>query len=150
MRNQAFNALLFLYQQVLNMPHVFGDIDALRAKRPQRLPTVLSFDETMAVIDALTGVFQLIVKLIYGCGLRGIECVRLRVKDVDFVSGAVTIEHLKVRLNLSCPNCHTRLGRSHTPLPFEVKVMNKENLGQFGQTLWSNRSNSQSNSIMVK
>jgi integron integrase len=47
-------------------------------------PTVLTFDETMEILDAMTGVFQVIAKILYGCGLRGIECVRLRVKDVDF------------------------------------------------------------------
>lgn len=58
--------------------------DAFRAKKPQRLPTVLTFDETMEIFDAMTGVFQVIAKILYGCGFRGIECVRLRVKDIDF------------------------------------------------------------------
>ncbi|MBN1931585.1 MAG: phage integrase N-terminal SAM-like domain-containing protein [Desulfobacterales bacterium] len=74
-QNQAFSALLFLYKQVLNID-VFENIDALRAKKPQRLPTVLTFDETMEIIDSMRGRFQLIVQLLYGCGLRGIECVR--------------------------------------------------------------------------
>jgi integron integrase len=89
-QNQAFNALLFLYEQVLNIK-VSNNIDALRAKKPQRLPTVLTFDETLAIIEGMTGVFQLMVKLIYGCGLRGIECVRLRVKDIDFEMNQVII-----------------------------------------------------------
>jgi len=89
-QNQAFNALLFLYDQVLNMK-VSDNINALRAKRPQRLPTVLTYDETLAIIDGMTGVFQLMVKLIYGCGLRGIECVRLRVKDIDFEMNQIII-----------------------------------------------------------
>ncbi len=70
-QNQAFNALLFLYDQVLNMK-VSDNINALRAKRPQRLPTVLTYDETLAIIEGMAGIFQLMVKLIYGCGLRGI------------------------------------------------------------------------------
>ena len=82
-QNQAFNALLFLYRNVLNI-EVFDKVNALRAKKPQRLPTVLSVEESMAVIDAMSGTFQLMTKILYGCGLRGIECVRLRVKDVDF------------------------------------------------------------------
>ncbi|WP_435548930.1 phage integrase N-terminal SAM-like domain-containing protein [Desulfobacterium sp. N47] len=82
-QNQAFSALLFLYVKVLNID-VFDNIDAFRAKMPQRLPTVLTFDETMEILDAMTDVFQLIAKILYGCGLRGIECVRLRVKDADF------------------------------------------------------------------
>ena len=56
-QNQAFSALLFLYEKVLNKS-VFKNIDALRAKKPQRLPTVLTFDETMEIIDSITGIFQ--------------------------------------------------------------------------------------------
>lgn len=89
-QNQAFNALLFLYENVLEMD-VFNKIEAYRAKRPQRLPTVLEFDETMAVIEVMSGVFRLIVKVLYGCGLRGIECVRLRVKDIDFVLNQIIV-----------------------------------------------------------
>lgn len=82
-QNQAFCALLFLYQKVLELD-AFEQIDAMRAKRPTRLPTVLTHDEAMTLIDAITGVYKIIVKLIYGSGLRGIECLRLRVKDIDF------------------------------------------------------------------
>ena len=95
-QNQAFNALLFLYQQVLNMK-VFSDVDAVRAKKPHRLPTVLTFDEVMAIMDVMTGVFQLMVKILYGCGLRGIECVRLRVKDIDFEMDQIVVRDGKGR-----------------------------------------------------
>jgi len=60
---------------------------------------------------------RLLIRLLFRLGCRVSEALALRAKDVDLVSGAVTIEHLKVRLNLSCPNCHTRLGRSHTFCP---------------------------------
>ena len=93
-QNQAFSALLFLYKKVLNKD-VFKNIDALRAKRPQRIPTVLTFDETMEIIDSITGIFQLIVKLLYGCGLRGIECVRLRIKDIDFEMNQIVVRNGK-------------------------------------------------------
>lgn len=63
-QNQAFNALLFLYKKVLNI-NVFDGVDALRAKKPQRLPTVLSVEETRSVIDAMTGTYQLMVKILY-------------------------------------------------------------------------------------
>jgi len=89
-QNQAFNALLFLYRNVLNI-EVFDKVNALRAKKPQRLPTVLSVEESMAVIDAMSGTFQLMTKILYGCGLRGIECVRLRVKDVDFQLNQIVV-----------------------------------------------------------
>ncbi len=71
-QNQAFNALLFLYRQVLKID-LFGEINALRAKTPERLPTVLTVDETFAVIDAMPGTHQLMAKILYGSGLRGIE-----------------------------------------------------------------------------
>lgn len=93
-QNQAFSALCFLYKQVLEA-NAFENVDALRAKRPHRLPTVLSVDETMEIIDSITGIFQLMVKLLYGCGLRGIECVRLRVKDIDFEMKQILIRDAK-------------------------------------------------------
>ena len=60
---------------------------------------------------------RLLIRLLFRLGCRVSEALALRVKDVDLVSGAVTIERLKVRLNLTCSNCHTRLGRSHTFCP---------------------------------
>ena len=93
-QNQAFAALLFLYEKVLETD-TFSDVDAFRAKPPERLPVVLSVDEAFSVIDAMTGVFQLIIKLIYGTGMRGIECVRLRVKDIDFERNEITVRRGK-------------------------------------------------------
>jgi len=83
-QNQAFNALLFLYREVLNID-IAGQINAVRAKRSVRLPTVMSKDETLGVIGALAGIHKLMSMLLYGSGLRLMECVRLRVKDVDFL-----------------------------------------------------------------
>ena len=114
-QNQAFSALLFLYKKVLNKD-VFKNIDALRAKKPQRLPTVLTFDETMEIIDSITGIFQLIVKLLYGCGLRGIECVRLRIKDIDFEMNQIVVRNGKGQKDRV------------TMLPEDVKFALKEHL----------------------
>ena len=61
-----------------------GPIDALRAKKPKRLPTVLTKEEVRCVLGHLSGTHQLMAKLLYGSGLRLMECVRLRVKDLDF------------------------------------------------------------------
>src|SRR5437867_10817483 len=80
-QNQALSALLFLYAEVLQQP-LEGPIQAVRAKQPQRLPTVLTRAEVRRVLDALAGVHQLMAKLLYRSGLRLMECVRLRVKDV--------------------------------------------------------------------
>lgn len=89
-QNQAFSALLFLYDKVLNLD-VFEQIDAMRAKRPERLPTVLCHEDAMALIDATTGIYNLIAKILYGSGLRCIECIRLRIKDIDFQRNQIVI-----------------------------------------------------------
>src|SRR6266540_4544651 len=89
-RNQALSALLFLYAEVLQQP-LAGPIHAVRAKQPERLPTVLTREEVTRVLDALTGVQQLMAKLLYGSGLRLMECVQLRVKDVDFAQHQVMV-----------------------------------------------------------
>lgn len=93
-QNQAFSALQFLYEQILELD-VFQNIDALRAKQPKRLPTVLSHDDAMDVIDGLKGVYKIIGKLLYGSGLRGIECLRLRIKDIDFFGEQGNIQSKK-------------------------------------------------------
>jgi integron integrase len=83
-QNQALSAILFLYKQVLHKP-LSAKIDALRAKTSQRLPTVLSQSEIRALLNALpVGAPQLIARLLYGTGLRLMEGLRLRVKDIDF------------------------------------------------------------------
>jgi integrase len=68
-----------------------GPLDALRAKRPKRLPTVLTKDETLRLIGCLSGTHQLMAKLIYGSGIRLMECLRLRVKDLEFEWRALII-----------------------------------------------------------
>jgi integron integrase len=93
-QNQAFNALLFLYKEVLRKD-LEDSIDAIRAKKPKRLPTVMTKDETMKVIGAMSGDYQLMAKLIYGSGLRLMECVRLRVKDIDFENNQLVVRDAK-------------------------------------------------------
>jgi len=88
-QNQALSALLFLYRQVLNQD--LGPIDALRAKKPKRLPTVLTRDEVHCVFAHLSGVSLLMARLLYGSGLRLMECLRLRVKDLDFDYRTITV-----------------------------------------------------------
>jgi integron integrase len=88
-QNQAFQALLFLYGRVLEQP--LEGVDALRAEREARVPEVLTPEEARRVIALMSGVPQLVVKLIYGSGLRLMEALRLRIKDVDFKMLAVTV-----------------------------------------------------------
>jgi integron integrase len=92
-QNQAFSALLFLYREVLHQD--LGPVDALRAKRPRRLPTVLTREETLRLIGCLSGTHQLMAKLLYGSGLRLMDCLRLRVKDLDFERRAIIVREGK-------------------------------------------------------
>ena len=89
-QNQARSALLFLYRDVLGA-EVDAPRDVVAAKAPRRLPVVLTRDEVRAVLAQLSGVYLLMAKLLYGSGLRLMECVRLRVKDVDFAQRQLTV-----------------------------------------------------------
>jgi integron integrase len=95
-QNQAFSALLFLYREVLKQ-ELSGLEDVVRAKRPVRLPLVLSREEVRAVLGHLWGVPWLMASLMYGAGLRLLECARLRVKDLDFGRGEITVHDGKGR-----------------------------------------------------
>ena len=90
-QNQAFNALLFLYREVLGISLDDAGINAMRAHKKGTLPVVLTKDEVQRVIMATTGVYQLVAKLLYGSGLRLIEGLRLRVQDVDFSLQEVSV-----------------------------------------------------------
>ena len=89
-QNQALAALLFLYRDVLeqDLPWI-GDI--VRARRPRRLPVVLTPDEVRAVLSRLAGPPRLMAYLIYGTGLRLLECCRLRIQDVDFAANQIVV-----------------------------------------------------------
>jgi integron integrase len=89
-QNQALNAILFLYREVLKQD-LEGRINATRAKRPKRLPTVLTQEEVSQVLNGMSGTPQLISKLLYGSGLRLMEAIRLRVKDLDFAQHQVVV-----------------------------------------------------------
>jgi integron integrase len=89
-QNQAMNALVFLYKRVLEQP-LEGKIDALRAEQKVHVPVVLTREEVASVISLLEGTPQLVVKLLYGSGLRIMEAMRLRIKDVDFAMKQVTV-----------------------------------------------------------
>jgi integron integrase len=89
-QNQAFNAILFLFRQVLEM-EMPENIQSIRSKKPVRVPTVMTPEETHKLIAMMNGVHQLMAKTIYGCGLRVLECLRLRVKDVDFSLNQIVV-----------------------------------------------------------
>ena len=93
-QNQAFNALLFLYEKVLETK--LGDIRGVaRSKRPQRLPSVLSKNEVQQLLTTMSGTPQLIAKVLYGTGLRLMETMRLRVKDIDFERNQIVVREGK-------------------------------------------------------
>lgn len=89
-QNQALSALLFLYREVLALKLPWME-EVVRAKRPARLPVVLSRTELAQLMEQLAGRDWLLAGLLYGSGLRLMECLRLRVKDVDFARNEITV-----------------------------------------------------------
>ncbi len=115
-QNQALSALLFLYHHVLDLD-LEETINAVRAKRPHHLPVVLDKTEVTRLLALLPTPPQLMAQLMYGCGLRLMECVRLRVKDVDFDQRQII-----VRAGKGAKDRDTLLPDSlHTPLQRQLR-----------------------------
>lgn len=93
-QNQALAALLFLYREVLSLRMPWMQ-DVVRAKRPRRLPVVLSRPEVDRLLAPMDGQSRLMTALLYGTGMRLMECVRLRVKDIDFERNEITVREGK-------------------------------------------------------
>ena len=115
-QNQAFNAILFLYREILDIDTSKFNIQAFRAKERTRMPVVLSIDEVKKILTNITGINGIIVSLIYGCGLRIKEALRLRVKDIDFEYNNIYIFDSKSTKN--------RI----VPLPLKLKDLLKEQI----------------------
>ncbi len=127
-QNQALSALLFLYREVLRKDLDFP-IDSIRAKRPKRLPTVMTKEEAFKVIGCLSGTHQLVAKLLYGSGLRLMECLRLRVKDVDFAQHLIVVRDgkgMKDRVTV-LPDAVIAPLREHLQ---RVKMLHEEDLAK--------------------
>lgn len=89
-QNQALSALLFLYRHVIGRD--VGDLgEVIRARKPERLPVVMTREEVKAVLANLTGEKWLIAAIMYGAGLRLMECLRLRVQDIDFSRNEILV-----------------------------------------------------------
>ena len=101
--------MLFLYNQVLEKDLNPDVINAVRAKKPKRLPVVLTRDQALSVIAALSGTNQLIARTLYGSGLRLIECLRLRIVDLDFDRRQITVRDRKG------PVDHVTIARAFRP-----------------------------------
>ncbi len=89
-QNQALSALLFLYKEVLSL-EIDWINDVVRAKKPKRLPVVLTKPEVNLLLSEITGINSLIARLMYGTGMRLMEAIRLRVKDIDFEYHSINI-----------------------------------------------------------
>ncbi|MFO8102464.1 MAG: integron integrase, partial [Dehalococcoidia bacterium] len=127
-QNQAMNALVFLYKQVLKTP-LEGEINAVRAGRKVNVPTVLTRKEVSRMIAHIDGTPQLIVKLMYGSGLRIMEAVRLRVKDIDY-----DMKQLTVRSGKGAKDRFTTFPASIVPLLenhlIKVKALHEDDLAE--------------------
>src|SRR6218665_1848880 len=93
-QNQALSAILFLYRDVLGVTLPWMD-GVTRAKKPRRLPVVLTPDEVSRVLAQMEGTSALMARMLYGSGLRLMECVRLRVKDIDFERREILVREAK-------------------------------------------------------
>ena len=104
-QNQAFNAILFLCRNVLDISLEGERINALRARRKRSFPVVMTREEVRRVITLMTGQCQLMAKFLYRSGIRLMECIRLRTQDLDFGRNELTVRNGKVekdRLARSC------------------------------------------------
>ena len=101
-QNQALSALVFLYKHVLlRDPGIFKDV--VRAKRPKKLPVVLSLDETARLLSHMDGLRRIMAELMYATGMRIIELVRLRIKDIDFDRNQIVIREGKGKKDRTAP-----------------------------------------------
>ena len=126
-QNQAFNALVFLYKRVLESP--LENVKATRSRKEAPIPVVLTRDEVKQVLSLLDGVPELVVKLLYGCGLRITESVKLRIQDIDFGFKQVTVRDgkgMKDRVTPFPVNLEFALS-NHLE---RVKLIHKKNLAQ--------------------
>lgn len=129
-QNQAFSALLFLYRNVLGVRLDWLD-GIVRAKRPQKLPVVLTRDEVSAVFGQLSGVNLIAAMLMYGAGLRLLECLTLRIKDIDFGYRQITVREGKGnrdRVTMLPASVEPRL-RNHIE---DVRVRHQKDLKEGG------------------
>ncbi|MBK8338430.1 MAG: integron integrase [Sterolibacteriaceae bacterium] len=129
-QNQAKSALLFLYREVLALELPWLD-NIQRARAPKRLPVVLTRDEVQALLCGLHGTHWLVASLLYGTGMRIMECLRLRVKDVDFARGEILVRDgkgFKDRVTM-LPSTLAAPLRDHL---VQVKALHDRDLGNGG------------------
>ncbi len=127
-QNQAMNALVFLYKKVLKVP-LTEEINAVRAPKKINIPVVMTRDEVRQVITIMEGVPQLIVKILYGSGLRIMETVRLRIQDIDY-----RMKQISVRSGKGAKDRITTFPESIIPLLenhlAKVKIVHEQDIAQ--------------------
>lgn len=131
-QNQALSALLFLYRQVLDVQLPWLD-GVERAKKPQRLPVVLTQAEAAALLGEMTGTLGLMAGLLYGTGMRLMECVRLRVKDVDFERGEILVRDGKGGKDRRTMLPRSLMERLRSQLAEAARLHERDKLAGFGQ-----------------
>lgn len=133
-QNQALNALVFLYEKVLERP--LGDLGAFkRSRRPRRLPVVLSRDEVNRLLAELDSTHWLIASLLYGSGMRLMETLRLRVQDVEFDQGLIVVRRGKGDKDRIVPLPQSLADRLATQLE-EVRALHQRDVDAgFGEAL---------------
>ena len=145
-QNQALNAILFMYRQVLQNTQLDLTVNAVRAKKRKRLPSVLNKKEVDKLISSLRTTTKLKAQLLYGSGLRLMECLRLRVKDIDFHQRQITVRdgkgykdrvtmipdqaldpltmHLKDVQLQHAQDLHSGFGKVYLPFALSIKYPN--------------------------
>lgn len=128
-QNQALSAIIFLYKYVLHQLLVGNQLTAVRAKKPKRMPVVLSKAEAQSVIKNLQGTNKLVVQLLYSSGLRLMEALRMRVKDLNFANQEIIVRDGKGE-NDRC----TLLPKAAVPAlhnhPIVVKALHEKDLAE--------------------
>lgn len=124
-QNQALNAIVFLYRRVLgrDVSHLGG---LVRARKPRRLPVVLTRREVLALFDELSGTHRLVASLLYGAGLRLLEALRLRVKDVDFERRELVVRQGKGRKDRVAPLPETCVAALREQLAWARRVHERD------------------------
>lgn len=126
-QNQAFSALKFMFREMVGKE--FENVQAMTAKREIHIPTVLSVEEVRSLMCHLKGVYHIIGQLLYGGGLRLMECMRLRVKDIDFENKTITLRNTKS----NCDRITVLPQTVISPLKFhlaKVKAQHDQDLSQ--------------------
>lgn len=133
-QNQALSALLFLYREILGVDLPWME-NVIRAKRPRRIPTVLSREEVDRLLAGLDGQQWLMAALLYGTGMRLMECLRLRVKDVDFARKEIVVRDGKGGKDRRVPLPNRLREPLHAAIE-RVRILHLHDLGEGYGAVW--------------